>query len=71
MSDVAGFDRATLVTQLFIMSVVLSTSALGLGAVPWAVILAMTVMFSTMLTLDASITSEQRIALFLQSGFFP
>jgi len=32
MSDVAGFDRATLVTQLFIMSLVLSTSALGLGA---------------------------------------
>jgi hypothetical protein len=32
MSDVAGFDRATLVTQLFIMSLVLSTSAIGLGA---------------------------------------
>jgi hypothetical protein len=44
---------------------------LGRTLVPWAVILAMTVMFSTVLTLDASITSEQRIALFLQSGFFP
>jgi hypothetical protein len=32
MSDVAGFDRATLVTQLFIMSLVLSMSALVLGA---------------------------------------
>jgi MFS family permease len=32
MSDVAGFDRATLVTQLFIMSLMLSTSAIGLGA---------------------------------------
>jgi MFS family permease len=32
MSDVGGFDRATLVTQLFIMSLVLSASALGLGA---------------------------------------
>jgi MFS transporter len=32
MSDVAGFDRATLVTQLLIMSLVLSTSAIGLGA---------------------------------------
>jgi len=31
MSDVGGFDRATLVTQLFIMSLVLSMSALGLG----------------------------------------
>ena len=44
---------------------------LGMTLVPWAVILAMTVMFSTMLALDASMTSEQRIALFLQSGFFP
>jgi MFS family permease len=32
MSDVAGFDRTTLVTQLFIMSLVLSMSALVLGA---------------------------------------
>ena len=39
--------------------------------VPWAGILAMMVMLCTVLTLDASITSEQRIALFLQSGFFP
>jgi hypothetical protein len=39
--------------------------------VPWAGILAMIVMFCTVLTLDATITSEQRIALFLQSGFFP
>jgi hypothetical protein len=39
--------------------------------VPWAVILAMMVMLCTVLTLDASITLEQRIALFLQSGFFP
>jgi hypothetical protein len=38
---------------------------------PWAVILAMMVMFCTVLTLDASITSEQRMALYLQSGFFP
>lgn len=39
--------------------------------VQWAGILAMMVMLCTVLTLDASITSEQRIALFLQSGFFP
>jgi hypothetical protein len=39
--------------------------------VPWAIILAMMVMRCTVLTLDATITSEQRIALFLQSGFFP
>jgi hypothetical protein len=38
---------------------------------PWAVILAMTVMLCTVLTLDASITSEQRTALFQQSGVFP
>jgi hypothetical protein len=31
MSDVGGFDRAALVTQLFVMSLVLSASALGLG----------------------------------------
>jgi hypothetical protein len=37
----------------------------------WAVILAMMVMLATVLTLDASITSEQRTALFQQSGFFP
>jgi len=32
MSDVAGFDRATLVTYLFVMSLALSAGALGLGA---------------------------------------
>jgi nitrate/nitrite transporter NarK len=32
MSDVAGFDRATLVTYLFVMSLTLSAGALGLGA---------------------------------------
>ena len=47
------------------------TGWLGMTLVPWAVILAMTVMFGTILALDASMTSEQRIALFLQSGFFP
>jgi hypothetical protein len=39
--------------------------------VPWVVILAIMVMLYTVLTLDATISSEQRIALFLQSGFFP
>jgi hypothetical protein len=38
---------------------------------PWVVILAMMVMFCTVLTSDALITSEQRIALYLQTGFFP
>jgi hypothetical protein len=37
----------------------------------WAVILAMMVMLGTVLTLDASITSKQRTALFHQSGNFP
>ena len=32
MSDVAGLDRTTLVTYLFVMSVALSAGALGLGA---------------------------------------
>ena len=44
---------------------------LGRTLVPWAVILAMMVMLCTVLTLDASMTSEQRITLFLQTGFFP
>jgi hypothetical protein len=37
----------------------------------WAVILATMVMFWTVLTLDASITSEQRTVLFQQAGVFP
>ena len=36
-----------------------------------AVILGMMVMLCTVLTLDASITSEQRTAIFQQSGNFP
>src|SRR5262249_14078948 len=32
MADVAGFDRATLVTSLFVRSLALSAGALGLGA---------------------------------------
>jgi hypothetical protein len=36
---------------------------------PWSVILVMIIMLCTVL--DASITSEQRTALFQQSGFFP
>jgi hypothetical protein len=41
------------------------------SSMPWAVILAMMVVLCTVLTLDASITSEQRTALFQQSGVFP
>jgi len=41
-------------------------------ALVWsAVILGMIVVFCAMLTLDASTTSEQRTALFRQSGIFP
>ena len=36
-----------------------------------AVILGMMVMLCTVLTLDASITSEQRTAIFQQAGNFP
>jgi hypothetical protein len=38
---------------------------------PWVLILAVTLVVCTALILDASITSEQRIALFQHSGMFP
>ena len=39
--------------------------------VPWALILAVTLVVCTALMLDASITPEQRLALFQHSGLFP
>jgi len=39
--------------------------------VPWALILAVTLVVCTALTLDASMTPEQRLALFQHSGIFP
>jgi hypothetical protein len=39
--------------------------------VPWTLILAVTLVVCTVLTLDASMTPEQRLALFQHSGMFP
>jgi hypothetical protein len=39
--------------------------------VPWAFVAVLTVIACAALILDASITPEQRIAIFEQSGFFP
>jgi hypothetical protein len=47
------------------------TGRLHRSLVPWAVILATMVILCTVLTLDASITSEQRTVLFQQAGVFP
>jgi hypothetical protein len=39
--------------------------------VPWALMLAVTLVVCTALILDASMTPEQRLALFQHSGMYP